>query len=107
MNKKLILTCLVSIPSLLWAANETKPLDADQAEYQQRIQAAKKAYQQALVHKNVWRDTQKMITSAEQAAQQDDYQTAQQLATQAEQQALNAIQQSQQQAGVGNPDYLY
>ena len=106
MNKKLVLTCIVSIPSLLWAADGREPLDV-QVEYKQTLQAAKTAYQQALTHKNVWRDTQKMIKSAEQAAQQGDYQTAQQLAAQAEQQGLSATKQSQQQVGVGNPDYLY
>ncbi len=106
MNIRFFLILIASLPSLLWAV-ELEQSVAAPAEYIQTLQTAKTAYQQALVNKSAWRDTHKLIKGAEQASQQGNYRKAQQLASQAKQQALNAIAQSQEQAGTGNPDYLY
>ncbi len=78
-----------------------------EAQYAATLAEAKQAWQQAAQRKNTWRDTKKLIRSAEKAAQAGDYATAQRLAAKARLQGLNAIRQHDAQIGIGNPGYLY
>ena len=105
--RQLLIILCTSLPGTLLAVSLLNPQPAAVIAYADTLQAAKTAYQQALVGKHAWRDTGKLIKAAEQAAQQGDYPRAQQLAHQAKQQALNALEQGQSQSGVGNPHYLY
>ncbi len=85
------------------ATPHTTPEDT----YAKTLAEAKQAYQQATQRNNAWRDTRKLLQAAEKAAKAGDYTQAQQLATVARQQGLNAVRQHDSQIGIGNPDYLY
>ncbi len=98
-----IALCAGTVP----ASSSAPTIMTPKAQYTATLAEAKQAWQQAAQRKNTWRDTKKLIRAAEKAAKAGDYTTAQQLAAQARQQGLNAIQQHDDQIGVGNPDYLY
>jgi hypothetical protein len=83
------------------------PHTTPEATYTKTLAEAKQAYQQATQRNNAWRDTKKLLQSAEKAAKAGDYTQAQQLAATAKQQGLNAVQQHDSQIGIGNPDYLH
>ena len=107
MLRSLLAMMLVSWYSALLASSAIPTAVTPEARYATILAEAKQAWQQAAQRKNVWRDTSKLIRGAEKAAQTGDYATAQQLAATARQQALNAIQQHDDQIGTGNPAYLY
>jgi hypothetical protein len=108
MKKHLLITAITLWSGTLLATSSLHkaPEPSTPANYATTLKAAKTAYKQALARKNAWRDTGKLIKSAEQAAQQGDMQRANKLAEQARQQGQAAIIQSQEQADVGNPSYL-
>jgi len=87
---------------------ESKPgKSAAQANYETALADAKKAQKAASSLKNEWRDTGKMLKKAEAAAAKGDYETATKLAGKAEAQGHAAVAQAREQAGAGNPGYLY
>ena len=91
---------------LISCSNEPTTATAEE-QYATTLAEAKQAWQQAAQRKNAWRDTKKLIKAAEKAAKAGNHTTAHQLARQAKQQGLNAIQQHDTQIGTGNPAYLY
>lgn len=103
-----LLTAILFGWSCVLFASSSVPTDmTPETQYAATLMEAKQAWQQAIQRKNAWRDTKKLIRSAERSAKTGDYVQAQQLAEQARQQGLNAIRQHDNQVGIGNPGYLY
>lgn len=121
--KKHLLTAAVSAALLLPLAGcqqtapskaEAKPAAAAapakseaQKSYEAALSKAKSALSAAKKVHNEWRDTGKLIKSAEAAAKKGEYYKAKRIAQAAETQSHLAVQQAKEQAGAGNPGYLY
>ena len=71
------------------------------------INKAKMAQKAAKAVNNEWRDTGKMSKKAESLVAKGKYSEAMKQAGKAENQGLNAVMQAKEQAGIGNPSYLY
>lgn len=80
-------------------------LAATQADYDSAVKAANAAIAAAKGHE--WRDTGKLMKKAAAAAKKGDFDGAVKLAKAAEFQGKAAKQQAAEQAGAGNPGYLY
>ncbi|MEJ2575811.1 MAG: SoxXA-binding protein [Gammaproteobacteria bacterium] len=80
---------------------------ADKAAAEQAIAEAKSALETASAADGAWRDTGKMIKAAEEAVAAGDFDKALKTAEQAKFQGIMGTQQANEQANVGNPDYLY
>ena len=80
---------------------------ADKADYEKALAAAKDAIATAAAAKGEWRDTGKILSAAEEAAKAGDYDKAVTLTEEARMQGILGAQQANEQANVGNPDYLY
>jgi len=78
-----------------------------QTTYEAALADAKAAQKAAAKVKNEWRDTGKIIKSAEAAAAKGDFEAATKLAKKAEGQGHIAVEQAREQANAGNPGYLY
>ncbi len=93
------------------AQQESKPVapaaSADQASYEQALAAAKAEQKKAAAVGGEWRDTGKIITSAEEAAAAGDYAKAKSLADKAADQGRMGQAQAAGQVNAGNPSYLY
>jgi hypothetical protein len=110
MNKSLIIA--VAAASLIALSGcqtqEAKPAkSAAQVSYEAALAKAKSAQKAAKAAKNEWRDTGKFIKKAEGMAAKGDYAGATKLAAKAEAQGHDAVAQAKDQAGAGNPGYLY
>jgi len=87
---------------------ESKPAkSAAQVTYEAALAKAKKAQKAANSLNNEWRDTGKILKKAESLAAKGDYAGATRQAAKAEAQGHDAVAQAQEQAGAGNPGYLY
>ena len=82
-------------------------LAADQAAAQQAIADAKSAISTAASAGGEWRDSGKMLKAAEKAMGEGDFATAVKMAEKARLQGIMGAQQANEQASIGNPDYLY
>lgn len=92
------------------AQQETKPTASatgDQGTYESALAAAKAEQKKAASVGGEWRDTGKIITSAEEAAAAGDYAKAKSLADKAAEQGRLGQQQAASQVNAGNPSYLY
>jgi hypothetical protein len=114
MNKRILAITFVAIPAFWLAgcqAETTKPaaptasMSGGSAE--QAIANAKAAEKAAAAAGNEWRDTGKMIKSAEAALAAGDSAKAEKLAAAAEFQGHAAEAQAKENQNAGNPDYLY
>lgn len=92
------------------AQQETKPTAAttgDQGAYESALATAKAEQKKAASAGGEWRDTGKIIKSAEEAAAAGDYAKAKSLADKAADQGRLGQQQAASQVNAGNPSYLY
>ncbi len=89
------------------AAKSAAPASSGNAAYDQALGAAKAAIKEAGSHGGEWRDTGKILKSAEKAAEAGDYEKAINLANTAKYQAEAGKSQAMQEQNVGNPGYLY
>lgn len=91
---------------------ETKPAaaqvekSAEQMAYEKFHAEAKAAIAKAAKVDGVWRDTGKILKSAEKAAKGGDFKKAQKLAAKAADQGHLGYEQAMGQKNVGNPSYL-
>lgn len=83
------------------------PATGDKGSYENALAAAKAEQKKAAAVGGEWRDTGKVLKSAEEAAAKGDYATAKKLADQAAFQGRMGQEQAASQVGVGNPAYLY
>ena len=83
------------------------PAGNAQMQYEAALSAAKKALKDASAADNVWRDSDKILKSAEDAAAKGDFGVATELANEAETQGVIAVQQAGANVNAGNPSYLY
>ena len=113
MNKRILAITFAAIPAFWLAgcqAEPTKPaptasMSGGSAE--QAIANAKAAEKAAAAAGNEWRDTGKMIKSAEKALAAGDSAKAEKLAAAAEFQGHAAEEQAKENQNAGNPGYLY
>lgn len=89
------------------AMAKSEPVGSPKMQYELALDAAKKAQKAAAAADNEWRDTGKIIKSAEDAAANGDYGMATELAKQAAAQGMDAVQQAKASVNAGNPSYLY
>jgi ribonuclease HI len=117
MKKTLILIALAGAGVLAGCQSEptksepamasSAPAGNAQMQYESALNAAKKALKEAAAADNVWRDSGKILKSAEAAAAKGDFGVATKLANQAEAQGMDAVQQAHNNVNAGNPSYLY
>jgi hypothetical protein len=81
--------------------------DTTKQAYENAIAAAKSEQKKAAAVGGEWRDTGKMIKSAEEAAAAGDYGMAKGLADKAAAQGRLGQEQAASQVNAGNPSYLY
>lgn len=111
--KKILIAAALTTAALGFAGcaqQETKPASAasgDPTAYEAALSAAKAEQKKAAAVGGEWRDTGKIITSAEEAAAAGDYAKAKSLADQAADQGRLGQQQAASQVNAGNPSYLY
>jgi hypothetical protein len=82
-------------------------LAADKAAAEKAIADAKSTISTAASAGGEWRDSGKMVKAAEKAMAEGDFATAVKMAEKARLQGILGAQQANEQASVGNPDYLY
>lgn len=102
LTKKLTLALLIGGLTLSGAT-----FAADKTAAESAISAAKAAQKEAAQAGGEWRDTGKMIESAEKAASEGNFATAVKLADAAKDQGMLGKEQAMGQKDVGNPEYLY
>ncbi|HPQ23682.1 MAG: SoxXA-binding protein [Chromatiaceae bacterium] len=83
------------------------PATGDKGAYESALAAAKNEQKKAAAVGGEWRDTGKVLQSAEEAAAKGDYATAKKLADKAAFEGRMGQEQAASQVGVGNPAYLY
>lgn len=86
------------------AATQTDP---NQASYEAALADAKAAIAAAKAAGNEWRDSGKLIKSAEAAAAKGEFYKAKRIAMTAEAQGHDAVSQANENKNAGNPGYLY
>ena len=112
MKKRILAITLALLPAL-WLTGcqtaETKSASAAPAKSAAQISAeqAIAAAKAAIAAGNEWRDTGKIIKAAEKALKAGDAAKAKKLAETAEFQGKTAVAQAGENAGAGNPNYLY
>ena len=91
---------LAAAATLMLGACATAPQTTEQ-DAMAAIEAAKAEAAKAAAVKYEWRDTGKIIKSAEEAMKKQDYETAVKLANQAKSQGMLAQQQAEEQKNAG------
>ena len=89
------------------AKNTAPSTNKAQLAVKSAISKAKMAQKAAKSVNNEWRDTGKIIKKAESLMSKGKYADAMKQAARAENQGKNAVLQAKEQAGIGNPKYLY
>ena len=89
------------------AAPAAPAVDPAKAAAEAAIAKAQQAQKAAAKIKSEWRDTGKMIKSAQELLAKGDYAGAEKMAKKAETQGHDAVAQAATQKDAGNPGYLY
>ncbi|WP_078119297.1 hypothetical protein [Thiosocius teredinicola] len=108
--KKVLLAAVVVTVALGFAGckkQETKSASGDKGTYEAALASAKEEQKKAAAAGGEWRDTGKIIQSAEKAAADGDYGKATSLASKAADQGRLGQEQAASQVNSGNPSYLY